>query len=103
MNGLNVNYTVAGVVSQRLSQAASVLANSSAPTATASKTNVSGNKNAQRCLQRMPASSQAVSNALTRDGNNIHSVSQEFAAIDQKLSKGFDGLSQLPRPGKSGF
>ncbi|WP_321386390.1 TIGR04197 family type VII secretion effector [uncultured Enterococcus sp.] len=41
-----------------------------------------------------------LSDALTRDGNNIHSVAEEFAAIDQQLGKGFDGLTILSGPGK---
>lgn len=100
MSNLDVNVTIAGAASQQFSQAASALNSISAPTASSGRTNVSGQSNAQSTMQRMSVVGQQISNALTRDGNNIHSVAEEFAAIDQKLGKGFDGLTVLSGPGK---
>lgn len=94
------NLTVAGAASQKFSQAASALNSISAPAASAGQTNVSGQSNAQSTIQRMSMVGAQISNALARDGNNIHSVAEEFAAIDQKLGKGFDGLTNLSGPGK---
>lgn len=98
MSTVDSNLTVAGAASQELSQAASALNNASAPTAGAGKTHVSGQSNAQSTMQRIGVVGQQISGALTRDGNNIHSVAEEFAAIDQKLGKSFDGLKILPGP-----
>ncbi|MBL1223676.1 TIGR04197 family type VII secretion effector [Enterococcus sp. BWR-S5] len=100
MSNLDVNVTIAGAASQQFSQAASALNSVSLPAASAGQTNVSGQSNAQNTIQRMSVVGQQISNALARDGNNIHSVAEEFAAIDQKLGKGFDGLTILSGPGK---
>jgi type VII secretion effector (TIGR04197 family) len=100
MGNLDVNVTIAGAASQQLSQAASELNSVSVLAASSRRTNVSGQSNAQSTIQRMSVVGQQISNALTRDGNNIHSVAEEFAAIDQKLGKGFDGLTVLSGPGK---
>lgn len=100
MSGLDVNLTVAESASQKLSQAASALKGASTPTAIASQTNVSGQNNAQNTMQRISAVGQKVSHALTRDGNNIHSVAKDFAAIDQQIGKSFEGLRVLSGSGK---
>ncbi|MBL1225707.1 TIGR04197 family type VII secretion effector [Enterococcus sp. BWR-S5] len=100
MSGLDVNITVAGAASQKFSQAASALNSVSAPAANVERTTISGQSNAQSTMQRMGTVGSQLSDALTRDGNNIHSVAEEFAAIDQQLGKGFDGLTILSGPGK---
>jgi len=99
MSSVDSNLTVAGAASQKFSQAASALNSVSVPATSTGRTNVSGQSGAQSTVQRMSAVGSQISNALTRDGNNIHSVAEEFAAIDQKLGKGFDGLSVLSGPG----
>ncbi|MGC6769401.1 TIGR04197 family type VII secretion effector [Enterococcus sp. LJL51] len=103
MSQMTNNLGVAGAVSQQMSQAASALNSTSSPGALASKTMIAGNRQAQQTIQLSSSIGQRVSNGLARDGNSIHSVSQEFAAIDQQQSKGFDGLSILPGPRKGRF
>ena len=98
MSGVSVKLGVAASVSQKVSQAASALASVSATGSTASRTTVSGNSNAQQTIQRTIQSGQRISNALARDGNNIHSVAEEFSAIDQRIGQGFDGFSTLSGP-----
>jgi len=99
MSSVDSSLTVAGVASQKFSQAASTLNSISVPATSVSRTNVSGQRNAQSTMQRMGVVGSQLSNAMTRDGNNIHSVAEEFAAIDQKLGKGFDGITVLSGPG----
>ncbi|MGC6769244.1 TIGR04197 family type VII secretion effector [Enterococcus sp. LJL128] len=100
MSNLNVSGSIAGTVSSRFSQAASALNSMSQPGPAANRTNVSGQSSAQNVISRMSGVGGQISNALTRDGNNIHSVASEFAAIDQQLGKGFNGLSILAGPGR---
>lgn len=99
MSSVDSNLTVAGAASQKFSQAASALNSVSVPVVSAGQTNVCGQSNAQSTMQRMGTVGQQISNALARDGNNIHSVAEEFVAIDQKLGKGFKGLTVLSGPG----
>ncbi|WP_086313632.1 hypothetical protein A5821_001157 [Enterococcus sp. 7F3_DIV0205] len=91
--GVNSSLTVAGGVSSQLSKAASSFTSVNQPTATANRTKVSGNENAKNSLTSVHSRGQRLSNAIARDGNNIHSVAKEFAAIDQKVKSGFDGLT----------
>ncbi|WP_321386357.1 TIGR04197 family type VII secretion effector [uncultured Enterococcus sp.] len=100
MSGVSVKLGVAASVSQKMSQAASALAGVATTGSTASRTTVSGNSNAQQTIQRISQSGLRISNALTRDGNNIHSVAKEFSVIDQKIGQGFDGFSDLSGPSK---
>lgn len=100
MGNVDVKLSVASVASQKFSQAASVLNNVMLPTTCVDRTNVSGQSSAQNTIQRMSSVGVQLSNALTRDGNNIHSVAEEFSAIDQKLGKGFDGRMVLSGPGR---
>lgn len=99
MSEVSVKLGVAAAASQRMSQAASALASVSTTGNSSSRTTVSGNNNAKSSIQRTVQSGQRISNALARDGNNIHSVAQEFSAIDQKLGQKFDGFSILSGPG----
>lgn len=91
--GINSSITVAGGVSAQLSKAASGFTAVNQVTTTASKTSVCGNNNAKNSLMSVHSRSQRLSNAIARDANNIHSVAKEFAAIDQKVKNGFDGLA----------
>lgn len=99
MSSVDSTLTVAGAASQKFSQSSSGLNGISVPAASAGQTNVSGQSNAQSTIQRMGTVGQQIANALVRDGNNIHSVAEEFAAIDQKLGEGFNGLTVLSGPG----
>ncbi|MFD2387570.1 TIGR04197 family type VII secretion effector [Enterococcus rivorum] len=44
---------------------------------------------------------QRISNALAKDGNNIHSVAQEFEAIDQKINSSILNSTPILRGGYS--
>ena len=101
MSDLNIPISVAEAASQKFSQAASILTRISASTSSVRRTNVFGQSIAQSTLQRMNAVGPQVSNALVRDGNNIHSVAAEFVAIDQELGKGFSSVSLPKGLGKS--
>lgn len=90
MTGIKSSLTVAGSVSAQFSQAASGFSSVNEATNKAERTTVSGNNNAKNSLTSIHSRGQRVSNAIARDGNNIHSVAQEFSVIDQKIKKSFD-------------
>lgn len=90
MSGIKSSLTVAGGVSAQLSQAASGFLSVNEVTSRAERTTVSGNNNAKNSLASIHSRGQRVSNAIARDGNNIHSVAQEFSIIDQKIKKSFE-------------
>lgn len=75
-----------------MSRAASGLLSVNAPTSLADRTSVSGNTNAKNSLTSVNSRGQRLSNIITRDGDNIHLVAKEFAAIDQKVKNYFAGL-----------
>lgn len=93
MTGISSNLTVASGVSNALSRAASALTAVQAPSSFAERTNVSGNVNAKKSSVDLLSALQSLSNNLAKDGNNVHSVAQEFAAIDQKIKGNMDGLN----------
>ncbi len=90
MSGINSSLTVAGGISAQLSQTASGFLSINEATSKAERTTVSGNINAKNSLTSIHSRGQRLSNAITRDGNNIHSVAKEFSQIDQKIKQGFD-------------
>lgn len=93
MSGIKSSLTVAGSVSSSLSRTASALTAVQSPSQLADRTNVLGNSNAKRSGADLVSSLHKISNAIAKDGNNIHSVAKEFASIDQKSKRAFNGLS----------
>lgn len=90
MSGIKSSLTVAGSVSEQFSQAASGFSSVNEVSSKAERTTVSGNNNAKNSLTSMHSRGQRLSNAIVRDGNNIHSVAKEFSVINQKIKKRFD-------------
>ncbi|XUD11953.1 hypothetical protein IGJ55_001112 [Enterococcus sp. AZ170] len=90
MSGIKSSLNVAGSVSEQFSQAASGFSSVNEASSKAERTTVSGNNNAKNSLASMHRRGQRLSNAIARDGNNIHSVAKEFSIIDQKIKKSFD-------------
>ncbi|MFD1899142.1 TIGR04197 family type VII secretion effector [Enterococcus termitis] len=90
MSGINSSLTVAGGVSAQLSQTASGFSSVNQAVSKAERTTVSGNTNAKNSLASIHSRGQRLSNAIARDGNNIHSVAKEFSSIDQKIKQSFD-------------
>jgi type VII secretion effector (TIGR04197 family) len=90
--GINSSLSVAGGVSAQMSKAASGLSSVNGATSLANRTTVSGNMNAKNSLTSVHSRGQRLSNAIARDGNNIHSVAKEFAAVDQKINVGMTNL-----------
>jgi len=95
---INSSLSTAGQVSAKLSQVASALSAVQAPSAFAERTTVLGNEQAKGSGERLVAAAHSVSNALTKDGNHVHSVAQEFAAIDQHVHQQFEAMSILSSP-----
>lgn len=79
------NSTVAGGISASFSRSASALTAIQASHSIANRTTVSGNQQAQKSDADFSQRLQRIANAITKDGNNIHSVAKEFEAIDQKI------------------
>lgn len=90
--GINSSLSIAGGVSAQMSKAASGLSSVNAVTSVAERTSVSGNTNAKNSLTSVHSRGQRLSNAIARDGNNIHSVAKEFAEIDQKINASMTNL-----------
>lgn len=86
--GINSSLTVAVGVSAQMSNAASGLTSVNVATETASRMSVNENTNAKNSLTSVYSRGQRLSNAIARDGNNIHLVAKEFAAIDPKIKVG---------------
>jgi type VII secretion effector (TIGR04197 family) len=78
MTGISSNLTVAGGVSSALSRAASALTAVQTPSSFAERTNVTGNSNAKKSISELVSALQDISNSVVKDGNNVHSVAQEF-------------------------
>ena len=93
MAKISSNLSIAGSVSSSLSQAASGLSGVQNPSTFAECTNVSGNSNARKSGTDLVNALHKISDSIAKDGNNIHSVAQEFAAIDQKIKNQLDSLS----------
>jgi type VII secretion effector (TIGR04197 family) len=85
--------TIAGKVSEQMSRAATNLVSGQAPTTLAEKTTVSGNEAAKSSISTLISASTRLSNALTQDGNNLHTVAKEFAEIDQKMAQELNHLN----------
>lgn len=90
MSGIKSSVTVAGGISAQFSQVASGFSSVNEAVSKAERTTVSGNSNAKNSLVSIHSRGQRVSNAIARDGNNIHSVAKEFSEIDQKIKRSFD-------------
>ncbi|MGX7149474.1 TIGR04197 family type VII secretion effector [Enterococcus ureasiticus] len=90
MSEIKSSLTVAASVSEQFSQAASGFSSVNGVTSKAERTTVSGNNNAKNSLTSIHSLGQRISNAIARDGNNIHSVAKEFSLTDQKIKKGFE-------------
>jgi type VII secretion effector (TIGR04197 family) len=82
---INSSLSVAGGVSAQMNKAASGLSSVAAAATTANRTSVSGNTNAKNSITAVHSRGQRLANAIARDGNKIHSVAKEFAAMDQKV------------------
>lgn len=89
MTGIKSSLTVAESISAQFSQAASGFLSVN-QASKAERTTVSGNNNAKNSLTNLHSRGQRISNAITRDGNAIHSVAKEFSLIDQKIKKDFE-------------
>ncbi|MTD38329.1 TIGR04197 family type VII secretion effector [Erwinia sp. CPCC 100877] len=90
---INSSLSVAGGVSAQMNKAASGLSSVAAAATTANRTSVSGNTNAKNSIAAVHSRGQRLSNVIARDGNNIHSVAKEFAAIDQKVQASISDFS----------
>ncbi|MGX7246040.1 TIGR04197 family type VII secretion effector [Enterococcus quebecensis] len=90
MTGIKSSLTIAGGVSTQFSQVASGFASVNQTTSKAERTTVSGNNKAKNSLSCIHSRGLRVSNAIARDGNNIHSVAKEFNEIDQQIKEVFD-------------
>jgi len=87
------NETIAGRISEKMSQAATHLVSGQAPTTLAEKTTVTGNEAAKASFTSLISASTRLSNALTQDGNHIHSVAKDFAKIDQQIQQKMNALN----------
>lgn len=90
MSEIKSSLTVAEEISVQFSQVASGFLAVNEVIDTAERTTVSGNTNAKNSLASLHNRARCLSNALTRDGNNIHSAAKEFSAIDQKIKNSFE-------------
>ncbi|MBP2099020.1 TIGR04197 family type VII secretion effector [Enterococcus rivorum] len=95
------NTTIAGGISASFSRSASALNAINAPASSANRTTVIGNQQAQKSGLDFGQRLQRISNALAKDGNNIHSVAQEFEAIDQKINSSILNSTPILRGGYS--
>jgi len=98
MGEIKSSVSIAGNVSLKFSQAASELTALQEPAALAERTNTAGNTVAKSSGAQVASLLHQVADALVKDGNNIHSVAKEFAAIDQNIKQQFDAITFLSNP-----
>lgn len=90
MSETKSSLTVAGVISARFNHTVRGFSSVNKTTCKAEHTTLSGNNNAQNSLTSIHSRGQRIANAITRDGNHIHSKAQEFSLIDQTIKQPFD-------------
>lgn len=99
MSGINSSLTVAEGISAQFSQVASGFSSVNEVGTKAERTTVSGNNQAKNSVTRIHDRAQRLSNAIARDGNNIHSVAKKFSQIDQKIKRSIDLAIFSPKLG----